>query len=480
MRTGLFFKLFFILALFIAKALCEEKEILAFKILPKRVREEEESFEIRIQPNRNVTFQGGFSLCMRVNFLTWETSPLIYISNKFSLTMMRYKQGQMFFYGLHVFPLDLPIDPAYWNSICITFNAGNLYFNLSINGLDYVSTTKDKKINVEQLFRSAIELVRTPFTGHIADFNIWSRPLSPYEVYQYSLGCDVNFVENSKPDLTFWSTAALIYIGNNTKKTKVPFQQFCNKNENDNVFYIRLPYDRHYEEHSEICKRHNGELFFPRNDSHLQNLISYMDQTTFDKRCKNVWVPFKRSRYNHTKWVYDSTNLPEKELLFEQWKKAKPKPLVGDCMFFNITSIEYVESDCENELITCSFCQIEKSRQIFTLKHNCWDLDLDGRYYIMQDKVGNVIYYGILGITNIQLNEESWWMIDNIRMSQDSRFNEIVTSFDKSPTGLQSWDSPFSCNDLSNDENSEIQIKIQNVNTTDPIFTLSPLKKFAK
>jgi len=413
-------KLLLILSALIAGSFCQEKEIMAIKILPTRTGE---NYPIRVQPNNNTTFQGGFSLCVRVNFLTWDTNAPIW-SKLFSLTIMYYMYGKVRFRGEHTFSWDkiIPIDPSYWNSICITFNVANLYFNLSINGKVEVSAINDKKIALEPLSKNVIDLGKRPFTGQIADLNMWSRPLSYNEVIQFSSGCDLSFVEHSKPELIFWPTAILTYNLSNAQKTKVPYQNFCRKNVAANFNFIRLPYDKLYEEHSKMCKKYNSELFFPQNDLQLQNMISYINQSNFNFRCKNIWVPFKRSKYNYTKWVYDSTDLPEKEVLFEIWKKTESKSVGRDCMFFNFTSREYVESDCDNELIICSFCQIDKSRQIFSLKHNFYSLDIDGKYYLIQDKAGDVIFYGTKGVTNIVLNEENWWMIDNIRKSAKCKY----------------------------------------------------------
>jgi len=97
------------------------------------------------------------------------------------------------------------------------------------------------------------------------------------------------------------------------------------------------------------------------------------------------------------------------------------------------------------------------------LKHDCYGLDIDGRYYVFQDKAGNIIFSGIKGFTNIELDEKNWWMIDNIRISKESGLNEIAVVYGRTPTGIQSWKSSFICYDFNN-LSSEIQIKMQNVN----------------
>ena len=200
----------------IAFSFCAEKEILAIKILPTRPRAEQND-RIKVEPNSNVTFQDGFSLCFRVNFLTWDSSTLI-LSNILSLDIMSNQLGYLFFDEEYTFPWDIhiPIDPFYWNSICLTFNKSSQYFNFTINGKGIVSTGKEKKIVLEQFSHTSFEVGGSYFTGQISDFNIWSRPLSNDEITQYSFGCNQDFVEKSKPEVIFWPKAAISYEGNKT------------------------------------------------------------------------------------------------------------------------------------------------------------------------------------------------------------------------------------------------------------------------
>ncbi len=141
MKKIFFLKLLLLfLTAFVAYSVSEE--ILAITILPARTSEKQNG-PIKVHPNINATFQGGFSLCMRVKFLNWVSSTLIW-SHYLSLSLNSEMHGEVSFNGGHMFywNKNIPIDPTYWNSICITYNTASLYFNLSINGQDEVSTIK--------------------------------------------------------------------------------------------------------------------------------------------------------------------------------------------------------------------------------------------------------------------------------------------------------------------------------------------------
>lgn len=461
MNKQIFLTIFSFLISLIANSLCDEREILAIKILPTRPRAKEND-RVRVEAKSNVTFQSGFSICMRVNMLAWDSSLLI-SSKILSLDIMSNKHGNLIFDEVYSFSWDndIPIDPFYWNTICLTFNQSTQVFYFTINGKEIVRAINEKKNFLNQITKNAIELGGKRFTGQISDFNIWSRPLSDDEISQYSLGCNQDFVKQSKPDVIVWPDATISYKGSNIKRITVSYKKFCHMATYSEPLMIHKYPNKKYRMHAQyFCWQFKGQMIFPSNVSELEKVIFHIEQNSDIKnKCNIFWVPFRRSSFNQTKWILDFGTLPEIEVSFEPWKKAAGKALGVNCMFFNITSREYIESDCENELVECSFCQISKERQMFTLKHMCEWLDVDDKYYINQDDDGFVKLFGIEGRTNIDINDKRW-VIDNLEMAKEFGKNEIANFYSR--MGIGTCQSSFKCDEY---ENAEFDIKLHNVIT---------------
>ncbi len=222
---------------------------------------------------------------------------------------------------------------------------------------------------------------------------------------------------------------------------------------------------------SSFCQKINGDFFFPRNVTSLQNLATNISQSILKGFCKSTfWVPFVRSKVNKTNWVFDSESGPEIEVSFRPWTKRETvmSGKQGNCMYFNIVDKEYVEAPCQNKI--CSFCQIDEWRQSFTLKSSCpfYETFLDEKYFLVQD-IENFNFFGLKGQSNIIWIKDQ--MVDSWSIESLANFprTEMMTSGSNFPLGISEWESKLDCqgNELKNE--SRILFKLTNVSTIDNV-----------
>ena len=214
-----------------------------------------------------------------------------------------------------------------------------------------------------------------------------------------------------------------------------------------------------YESASSFCQKLNGEFFFPKNESSLKNLATNVSQSSLKLLCKNnFWLPFVRSKLNKTNWVIDSYAGSETEISFRPILSGKQ----GNCMYFDIVAKEYVEAPCQNKV--CSFCQIDESRQIFTLKSFCsfYDTFFDEKYFLVQEnEIMNFI--GLKGLSNIIWIKDQmidFWSIESL--AEIPRM-EIMSIKDQFPLGILEWESKLDCQGKESNNTNRISFKLNNV-----------------
>ncbi len=89
-----------------------------------------------------------------------------------------------------------------WYSFCLIYDIKEYSFAINVDGLEALKiksekTFKDKVVNL----KSPIEvgncryLFLPPFSGQMADLNVWSRPLNKDEVKQFTEFCNSDVVQ---------------------------------------------------------------------------------------------------------------------------------------------------------------------------------------------------------------------------------------------------------------------------------------------
>jgi len=184
----------------------------------------------------------------------------------------------------------------------------------------------------------------------------------------------------------------------------------------------------------------------------LQYFLSAISQDYIKNDCKNsFWVPFVRSKKNSTNWIiHDELKSFDTEITFDPWKKKDLGisklnfDAEKDCMIFDIFSKEYMEEECKDLEIFCSFCQIkDERRKIFNLKMNCEEQHIiDEKYFFTTDI--NLKFSGVFGLSNIIQNSTGDWMLDLLDEYSDSMnviAVENATTFSTYPMGLLNYNS---------------------------------------
>ncbi len=218
--------------------------------------------------------------------------------------------------------------------------------------------------------QSKITLGGCSFTGTITDFNVWSRPLSLEDVAEYTSGCNPYYVEKSKPEIVFWPKLNVTSQGKYVKKISLPYGIVCDlrKKLKRQKFTFLMPRRWSYDYSQRFCTQMNAEMFYPRSEQHLDELISKLGNFLHNKCTDKFWAPIVRSKSNSSQWIYDRrSNLTEEIVTFLPWRKVDEDNGVmeTDCLFFNISSKEFHEESCGEGFPLCTVFAIEENRWQF-------------------------------------------------------------------------------------------------------------------
>jgi hypothetical protein len=268
-----------------------------------------------------------------------------------------------------------------------------------------------------------------------------------------------------------WTSVNITYQGNNTKTEVLSAKEFCQTGDKSKAIIIG-PESKNYENSVNFCNQLNGELFYPTSEEHLEWFMSSYDEFVTKKCCNRFWVPFVRSKkQTKTNFVHDTKFLPQTEINYEHWKRAESTETETkkNCMLFNITSKEYLISQCDER--SCSFCQIEEKRQRFTFNSICDDLT-DHQYFLVQEKNDSNFYFrGVSGLTQMvqdNLNCYDWtcWKLELLFYVKESkRFIAVLTADIDStsyPFGTLTWNTTLDCNSP-NEQWNPMKFKFNNV-----------------
>jgi len=333
------------------------------------------------------TMVESLTLCIRVQFQSWERIVDLVISEnfKFYLNSYEYSYG-IFSYRSPEKHIQAQFDwkntllptNTFWNSICISYHGFNEIIILAINGekvdlaVDNILNTSTK-LYVPYFLLGGINNYRREVSIIITDFNVWSRALTLEEILQFTSGEDTNFVAESKPDMFIWTHKnAKIQLNNCTKIITInrdslfPMNQISKRHI---LFFIThtSTLDQAYKK----CKIFNGELSYPRNLDHLNSAFVNGNQNDFVNECPKTLVPFQRSEGNMTKWFHYNKNGINSEVSFEPWGKVESQEN-GNCIYFDLQKKSYHETKCTDHY--CGMCEIEQKRAVFRIHSECDDV----------------------------------------------------------------------------------------------------------
>ena len=250
-----------------------------------------------------------------------------------------------------------------------------------------------------------------------------------------------------------WTAVNITSQGSNTRQVIVSVNEFCQSGDESRRAIIIVPEITEYDTSANFCNEINGKLFYPTNEQNLDWFMSSYDQYINEECSDSLWVPFVRSKHNKTNFVYDMKTLPQTAIRYEPWKRAEQieTDTTMTCMFFNVSSLEYVESMCTKKV--CAFCQIEEKRLKFTFKTSCKDLDEE--YFLVQEKSQSKVYFlGVGGLTQIMRDSSEakcWycWTVESLSYLQESEKYVAILEGDIFsyfyPFGLYTWNSTLDC-----------------------------------
>ena len=354
---------------------------------------------------------------------------------------------------------NLKMSYSTWNSFCVTFQSANL--NFAINGKLILNLTEEKQKEYDKIDVSRIALGDKLFSGQISEFNLWSRGLSVEEIQQFSIGCDSNFEEKSKP-VFGWSSTNFSIQGSYVVALPFPREPFCQEktdlNHQTKLFlfpnYLKYDYCR------DKCDAINGNIFYPKNENNFQYLLKSVGSSLVAENCrKGFWVPFIRSTKNESTWIHDRESNQDEEDLLSPWMKdiLEMSNVPKECMYFDLSSKKLKEVECSLQSF-CTFCEIDDSKIIFNLQSKRdFGGKLDTSYFIMPRMAEGYYLSGILGLTNIKATEiYSTWQIQNVGKSNVSE--KVVADVESNdPLGIKNW--------ILKPDNVTFQTKISNVSS---------------
>ena len=136
------------------------------------------------------------------------------------------------------------------------------------------------------------------------------------EIEQFSLGCDSDFEEKSKPDFSWPNTNFSINIGSYAVTLPFSIDQFCQEKTDlkPQTKILLFPNYLTYEYCRERCNVINGKVFYPNSETSLQFLLESVGTSLVASYCpKGFQMPFIRSTKNESVWINNGANNPNEQ-----------------------------------------------------------------------------------------------------------------------------------------------------------------------
>jgi hypothetical protein len=447
MATQSFTILAGVLLLFlVANVVCSSNEITVYKFLP----ENRENNFIVIQPETPSTPTTGYSMCLRVQFWTWDTRIVFYTDNMF-FGVYHYNYKSTIYYQSETyydFPWDnMVVSSSIWNAVCLIYNNSAMSLDISINGGPMIRNTINDSIILD--FSSSTILIGGPFTdyrcsGLVTDFNFWNKPLSVENVQAFMKGC---FNDNQNdlpfPEYSDWSNAQITYIGNGTTTFSMPREYLCESSSSNTL--IMFFESSTFEKSAAFCKRLNGNLLTENVTKAEKIFLKRQTMNISSDDCNKIWIETGKEGNQSNEDLGHSYGVSDKT------KK---------CSTFSIVDGNFTSTNCDESL--CFVCKFPEERLRFKLQNN-WSnkFAIEKEYLLVNDGNQNTIFVGISGQTFIK--GEGQWKIYNSKSISSFKMEEFATlnGTARFPFGIQS----FLFKDDRTNETTSLQLKLSNVSS---------------
>ncbi len=410
---------------------------------------------MKILPLESVDAPNGYSICFRVQFSSWY-KEVVLATSLFSFSLLNYQSGlgicknidsaHDFYWKGHI-----PISYVFWNSVCATYNHTDRSFILSLNGKFVLNLNEEKFRNIYVLqdpLTLEFEIGDiTSFSGQLTDLNVWSRPLSAFEIGLFSTGCNPQFVQNSKPDKIIWS---MLNVTNQDKASRrIQKAELCQDSKvlssEDKIILRSAKPFYNYTHAYQFCIALNGHMPYPQNKSHLETLLSN-NKNAKDHCMDRVWIPITRSSKNGSVLVYDTRNFPETIIPFQPLKEnilSTFSTSNEQCIIAQLSTKQYSTNDCSENL--CFMCQFPEHRMILNLNGNSEYVGtIDTVYAIMplDYESNSFLLRGITGKSYIKQEQGRF----EIRSSKNCVKAFFITSR-LTPMGIHDWNWKQNCDE---------------------------------
>jgi hypothetical protein len=434
-----------LLLFLVANVLCSSNEITVCKFSP----ENRENNFIVIQPQTPSTLTTGYSICLRVQFWTWDTRIVFYTDNIF-FAVYHYNYKSTIYYQSEMyydFSWDnMVVSSSIWNAICLTYNNSAMSLGISINGGPMIRNTINDSIIFD--FTSSTILIGGPmsdyrFSGLVADFNFWNQPLSVENVQAFMNGC----LNDSQNDLPFpeysdWSNPQITNIGNGTTNFSMPREYLC---ESSSTYTLIMFFESStFEKSAAFCKRLNGHLLTENVTKAEKIFLKRQTMNISENDCKKIWIETGKggnqsNENGHSYVVSDKT------------KK---------CLTFSIVGGNLTSTNCDESL--CFVCKFPEERLRFKVQNN-WSnkFAIEKDYLLVNDGNQNTMFVGISGQTVIK--GEGQWKIINSKSISSFKMEEFATlnGTTRFPIGIQN----FVWKDDRTNETISLLLKLSNVSS---------------
>jgi hypothetical protein len=445
MATQSFTMLAGVLLLFlVANVVCSRNEITVYKFSPEN---RENNFFV-IQPETPTIPTTGYSMCLRVQFWTWDTSILLYTDNMF-FGVYHYNYKSTIYYQSEMyydFPWDnMVVSSSIWNAICLIYNNSAMSLDISINGGPTIRNTINDSIIFD--FTSNTILIGGPmsdyrFSGLVTDFNFWNHPLSVENVQTFMNGClnnNQNFLPF--PEYSDWSNAQITNIGNGTTNVSMPREYLCESSSTNTL--IMFFESKTFEKSAAFCKRLNGHLLTENVTKAEKIFLKRQAMNISPDDCNKIWIETGKegNQSNETGHLYGVSDKTKK------------------CSTFSIVDGNFSSTNCDESL--CFVCKFPEERLRFKLQNNWSNKFAIEKDYLLVNEGNQIVFVGISGQTVIK--REGQWKIINSKSISSFKMEEFATlnGTARFPIGIQS----FVWKDDRTNETTSLQLKLSNVSS---------------
>lgn len=314
------------------------------------------------------------------------------------------------------------LRPYTWNHLCFSF-AGDLGYQIACEGQIWSLD----RTNLVQTEDNTLKRLSFDWSGHLAEFNIWSKTLSIEEMVEITSSC--NNPLQDQEDLLPWSKVTKSKIDGFFHE-----ENLCSQSENKTSLVQQF---QPIKMGIKLCSLMGGKAITPEpSDPMFQDWPS--------KVCgpdKRLAAPFQQIENGswidvHNGNVVDLTSL---------WKPSQPNGVgLQPCTTSSNGSKQLTDDECEFEC--CHACSWN-SNPFLQLRGLCSTSDIDRDYILLPGKEYNdqVVFMGFT--TNMIIFSKTWknWVIvkgSNTSLSEEKMemVGNCTSKANAIPLGASTWD----------------------------------------